>query len=415
MAWSRRAALTNLFAGMAILMLAVPAITPGHNDHGLLSVLLAVGCLVAVLLQQARTLRDQDAARRSSDDVARTDALTGLGNRRALTEVLVERSARLRAEEPQTLALFDLDGFKSYNDAFGHAAGDALLRRMGDSLRQTLDGVAQVFRMGGDEFCVLVAHTVDRPDVVIRTAAAAMVEEGEGFAISASHGAVTMPQEADTPEEALRVADHRMYASKRQGRASAGRQTSDVLLQALAERDGDLGGHNDKVADLSGPVARQLGLSADAVEETVLAARLHDVGKVAIPDAVLQKPGPLDPEELAFIRRHTLIGERILQAAPALAGVAKIVRSTHERWDGGGYPDALAGEAIPLSARIVFVCDAFDAMSTHRPYQAARTRPEILEELRAHAGTQFDPAVVQALVAVLQRRSETAVTALRAA
>jgi HD-GYP domain-containing protein (c-di-GMP phosphodiesterase class II) len=273
---------------------------------------------------------------------------------------------------------------------------------------------ADVFRMGGDEFCVLVTRPLDRPDVVMRTAAAAMSEHGEGFAITASYGVVTMPQEACTPEEALRVADHRMYACKRQGRASAGRQTSDVLLQALAERDGDLGGHNDKVAALCAPVARRVGLSSEAIEEAILAAQLHDVGKVAIPDAVLQKPGPLDPDELAFIRRHTVIGERILQAAPALTNVAKIVRSTHERWDGGGYPDGLAGGAIPLAARIVFVCDAYDAMSSHRPYQAARSHPEILAELEAHAGTQFDPSVVLALREVLDQGTAT-VRELRAA
>src|SRR6185295_17327313 len=126
------------------------------------------------------------------------------------------------------------------------------------------------------------------------------------------------------------------------------------------------------------------------------AAELHDVGKIAIPDAILQKTGPLDEGEWAFMRRHTLIGERILMAAPALRSVAKLVRSSHERWDGGGYPDGLRSEQIPLGARVVAVCDAFDAMTTNRPYRHRVNQPAAMAELRACAGTQFDPQVVQA-------------------
>jgi HD-GYP domain-containing protein (c-di-GMP phosphodiesterase class II) len=132
-----------------------------------------------------------------------------------------------------------------------------------------------------------------------------------------------------------------------------------------------------------------------------LAAELHDVGKVAIPDAILNKPGPLNEDEWAFMRRHTLIGERIVAAAPALCGVAKLVRASHERWDGGGYPDGIAGENIPLGARIVAVCDAYDAIVADRPYRGARSSAAALAELRRCAGTQFDPAVVEAFAAAL--------------
>ena len=139
-----------------------------------------------------------------------------------------------------------------------------------------------------------------------------------------------------------------------------------------------------------------MSLIAEELDEVVRAAELHDVGKMAIPDEILHKAGPLTQEEWTFVRRHTMIGERILSAAPALLPVAKIVRASHEHWDGSGYPDGIAGEEIPLGARIVAVCDAFDAMTTHRPYRDARSVEEALEELRACAGTQFDPAVVDA-------------------
>jgi two-component system cell cycle response regulator len=186
-----------------------------------------------------------------------------------------------------------------------------------------------------------------------------------------------------------------MYGAKRSSRRSAERQSTDVLLLALAERSHDLRAHTQDVAELAEGVARALGLPDDEVAAVRLAASLHDVGKVGIPDAILDKPGPLDAAEWQFMRRHTIIGERILRAAPALAPVAGLVRSTHERYDGGGYPDGLAGDDIPLGARIVSVCDSFHAMTSTRPYQPAMTPDAALAEVRRCAGTQFDPDVVR--------------------
>src|ERR1700712_266802 len=226
--------------------------------------------------------------------------------------------------------------------------------------------------MGGAEFCALLHPRLARPEVVAQHAAAALRERGEGFDIGSSYGFVVAPFEVVDPAEALRIADQRIYAQKHGGRPSAGSQSRDVLLRALAERNPDLGEHLSTVAELAVAVARQVGLSPSDVEEVRHAADLHDVGKVAIPDAILDKPGPLDDEEWVFMRRHTVIGERIVAAAPALSQVAFLVRASHERHDGGGYPDGLAGDEIPLGARIVSVCDSFDAMVADRPYRAAR-------------------------------------------
>ncbi|MDX6676873.1 MAG: hypothetical protein QOE31_925, partial [Solirubrobacteraceae bacterium] len=202
--------------------------------------------------------------------------------------------------------------------------------------------------------------------------------------------------------DALRAADQRMYVRKRGGRPSAGRQSADVLQQALAETDAELDVHLAAVADLAYASAMQLGIPQEDAEAARQTALLHDVGKVAIPDAILNKPGPLNAAEWAFMKRHTIIGERIISAAPALAVVAKLVRSTHERYDGRGYPDALAGEDIPLIARIVSVCDSYDAMLTKRAYREAHTRSWAFAELRRCAGTQFDPAVVEAVIHALE-------------
>jgi diguanylate cyclase (GGDEF)-like protein len=310
---------------------------------------------------------------------------------------------------PCLLMLFDLDGFKGYNDSFGHLAGDALLQRLGHALGGAVARDGRAYRLGGDEFCVL-ADAAERTQLEL-ACALALTERGEGFEITASFGTALLPADATGSAEALRIADQRMYAQKSSGRPTAGRQSKDVLLRALAERHPDLGEHTDGVAVLAREVGRRLELPTEELEQICQAAELHDVGKVAIPDAILAKPGPLDDEEWAFMRRHTLIGERILTAAPALAPVARLVRASHERWDGGGYPDGLAGEDIPLGARIVAVCDSFDAIVSDRAYRAGRTIPEALAELERCAGTQFDPAIVAAFTAALARHGAVTLAA----
>jgi diguanylate cyclase (GGDEF)-like protein len=327
---------------------------------------------------------------------ALTDALTGLGNRRALALDLSRAMVEAGGDRALMLVLFDLDGFKHYNDCYGHPAGDDLLVRLGSGLQARVAGHGRAYRMGGDEFCALLHPGLARPALVAADAAAALHAHGEGFDIGASHGFVVLPHETSEPAEALRLADQRMYAQKHGGRPSAGSQSRDVLLRALAERNPELGEHLSTVAELAVAVARRLALDEAAVEEVRHAADLHDVGKVAIPDAILDKPGPLDDDEWVFMHRHTLIGERIVAAAPALKSVALLVRASHERHDGRGYPDGLAGEDIPLGARIVAVCDSFDAMVADRPYRAAVPAAVALGELERCAGTQFDPAVVAA-------------------
>jgi diguanylate cyclase (GGDEF)-like protein len=392
-----RAIAAPLVAGAVGLELLVHAAL-GHLNA--LAVALAAAALAFVMVRFALTFRANVAMLRASRTEALTDALTGLGNRRALSRELAELLPEAGDDSPLVLALFDLDGFKHYNDTFGHPAGDTLLSRLGANLRAYFDARGRVFRMGGDEFCALFDPGCADVGTLLEGAALALSQQGEGFFVGCSFGAVTLPAETRDAAEALRVADHRMYAQKHAGRMSASRQSRDVLLSAVTERNPDLAGHLSVVGELAERTARHLGLTREEVDIVRQAAELHDVGKVAIPEDILAKRGPLTEDEWTFVRGHTLAGERILLSAPALSHVARLVRSSHERWDGGGYPDALAGEAIPLGARIVAVADAFDAMTSDRPYRAAISHAEALAELRRCAGSQFDPAVVDAFCAV---------------
>jgi diguanylate cyclase (GGDEF)-like protein len=332
-----------------------------------------------------------------------TDPLTGLGNRRKL---MGDLDAALAGGEDTMLAIFDLDGFKEYNDRFGHPAGDSLLIRLTSVLDAAIRGQAQAYRLGGDEFCVLSGLLAqDDLDTLVQEWKACFYEHGEGFSISASSGAARLPSETAEASEALRLCDRRMYASKHSRRATAARQTRDVLMAALAARHAELGEHLTGVATAAARVGIRLGLGERSLQELGYAAELHDVGKVAIPDSILSKPGPLDDVEWEFMRRHTVIGERILAAAPSMSSVAAIVRASHERFDGGGYPDKVAGREIPLAARVIAVCDAYDAMISDRPYRPAVTHEEALVELRRCAGCQFDPGVVDAFVTEFAERS----------
>ena len=351
-----------------------------------------------VLARAGLALRDNDALVRASRAQARTDALTGLGNRRALHE---DVAAALASTEPHTLALFDLDGFKAYNDAFGHAAGDALLRRLGAALDELVAG-GRAYRLGGDEFCVLTRQVGPRAESVVAAAGRALTDAGEGFRVSASHGSAVLPAEAPDTSTALQLVDQRMYASKHSRRdGGARRESHAVLLGVLDERDPALDGGAGRVAAWALEVGRRLGLDGEALDEVFRAAQLHDIGKTAIPDVILGKPGPLNPDEWRFMRHHTLTGERIVARAAALRPVAALVRSSHEHVDGSGYPDGLVGEEIPLGSRIILVCAAAHALTSDRPYRPAQPLLAALTELRRCSGTQFDPAIVEAFAAVV--------------
>jgi diguanylate cyclase (GGDEF)-like protein len=361
----------------------------------------------------AETLAQENARLlQASREEALTDSLTGLGNRRALSADLETSFSSVHSTAAESvLALFDLDGFKAYNDTFGHPAGDALLVRLAGRLATTLQGVGTSYRIGGDEFCILAGAGSDAGKAISSLAAAALSEEGGAFRIGCSYGRVLLPSEAASADTALRLADQQMYGQKAIGRASASRQSSDVLLKVLAERGAGVQEQTGEVGHWAELTARSLGLPDVEVIRIRLAAELRNIGKTALPDAILNKPGPLDEEECKFMRRHTLIGERILDAAPSLGHTADLVRSSHERMDGTGYPDGLNAETMPLGARVIAVCGAYDAMLSGRPYREPRSPDEALAELRRCSGTQFDARVAAAFTALIDDSNLAALNA----
>lgn len=390
---------------------AVGVLAVDHFRHfNLLTVILAVAALAAVVARLAMEFRENARLLDEAVSDAVTDPVTGLGNRRRLVTDLAQCARTATVEHPWVLVIFDLDGFKGYNDAFGHPAGDQLLARLGGKLAHVGGGPVDGYRLGGDEFCLLAP--IDGVDVerLLHEATFALSEKGVGFDVGCSFGAVHLPEEADDPVTALRLADERLYAQKHV-KSTRRDQPHDVLLQVLLEREPGLHTHTLEVGTMARDVGLALGLEGRDLDELHRAAQLHDIGKLAVPDAILHKPGRLADDEWQFIAQHTIVGERILGASPFLRRIGEIVRATHERWDGTGYPDRLAREQIPLAARVICACDALDAMMRARPYSRPMGLDEALLELERCAGTQFDPDVVDALARCIRlgplRDSET--------
>ncbi|MEO9174898.1 MAG: HD domain-containing phosphohydrolase [Gaiellales bacterium] len=385
------------------------------------SVLLALIMLLAFSIALHRSLRarrraellssDKQALLEQSQVEATTDALTGMPNRRALFDDADALLRSLSEGAELSLGIYDLDGFKLYNDSFGHPAGDALLAHLGHQLMLAVLDCGSAYRMGGDEFCVIT--TVPDSERVHAAAAIALSEHGERFAIGCSYGVASIPLEAPSLEQALQIADRRLYGNKELRRSSQSLQIKDALIQLLAEQSGDLVTHLSRVATLAVETAERLELPVDEIARIRLAAELHDVGKAAVPRVILEKTGRLDATELAYLRHHSVIGERILAAAPALANIAPLVRATHERPDGTGYPDRLRLEQIPIGSRVIAVVDAFDAMTASRPYQHTKSVDQALIELERGAGTQFDAAIVEVFLAVIADRDSESWRKLR--
>jgi two-component system, cell cycle response regulator len=393
-------------AGFAVLLASEAEDAPGTLVIAGAAAALAVLVIARQLVGQHELL----AARNELKRLASTDALTGLGNRRRLLDDLQQQLHTTVSDRPALLMLLDLNGFKNYNDTFGHPAGDALLVRLGHALTQAVgDFGGRVYRPGGDEFCVIASDASERRTLE-HVASRALSERGQGFTISTAYGSVLIPEEARDATEAMRKADNAMYAQKNSARGSPGHRSADALLSALIEHNPGMGDHLNGVAELVQAVGRRLHIGSDELDRLRDAAVWHDIGKVAIPETIIDKPVALNDDERAFIRRHTPIGERILTSAPGFRGAAPLVRSSHEAFDGSGYPDGLAGDTIPLGSRVIAVCDAFDAMISSRPYSPPKTIDEALAELRRCAGTQFDPAIVGAFEQVMIARAQVPTT-----
>jgi len=399
---SRRLFRITLLALYVVTALSLAGIGYGlsspHNATQLMQTI--VGLITAACaLTGAELLR-----RRSPLRLPESEDVTGLPGRSRLVADLNQALSTATPERPVLLVLLDLIGFKEYNDTFGYPAGDALLKRLAGKLGRVAATRGSAYRLDGDEFAALLTVESDVGQLA-DLAASALVEEGDGFAVAPYYGTALLPLEGSSASDALRVANERMYALKYSLRPSVGAlHSNEVLMEALANRGPDCGDHLHGLAEIVEAVALKLGAGIEELELIKMAAELHDVGKTALPTTILQKTFPLDTDERKFVERHSMIGERILHAAPALYRVARIIRWTHERYDGSGYPDHLSGADIPLGARIIAVCDAFDAMISKRAYRKTMSVDEATTELRKNSGSQFDPLVVEAFCTVMAER-----------
>jgi diguanylate cyclase (GGDEF)-like protein/putative nucleotidyltransferase with HDIG domain len=376
-----------------------------------------VGPLVAIALYQRSVYSALKAMR-----LALTDPLTGLGNHRHFHERLQHDLDKAQEEGfALTLCLLDVDNFKQINDRFGHPAGDRVLAQVAARLRQG----GEAFRLGGDEFALLLPRRDEHEGLSIARAVIERVAETESdFAgtLSMSAGIATYPQHGVERSELVRVADSALYLAKEQGKNTVRVYRPDVIelaeLRRLAEgpdraarlraaaslahavdaRDAYTGSHSYMVGELAARVAKRMGLDGEAIELARLAGSLHDLGKLAIPEEILRKPGPLNEAERLVLERHPQIGYRMLDSL-GVEPVATWVLHHHERWDGNGYPERKVGGEIPLGARILFVADAYDAMTTDRVYRGRLSHDRAIDELERCAGTQFDPEVVAAFKA----------------
>ena len=356
---------------------------------------------------------------------ARTDELTGAFNRRHFAEIVAEALAA----EPNGcgLLLLDADHFKQVNDAHGHVTGDAVLVELARRLEAGLGPDDALARWGGEEFAVLLRgvdsdRELDRRAQRLRAAVALLPVAAAGVSVrlTISIGAARADAQLETLDALVEAADRCLYTAKRDGRnrvslvpdpvasdAPQSEPDSVGVARALALASGVRAGppeaHAEHVAALAARTAEHMALPDGLVLNCRLGGWLHDVGKVAIPERILAKPGPLDDAEWALIRTHPVVGEGMVRGVAALRAAAAAVRHHHERYDGTGYPDGLAGESIPVEARIVAAADAYSAMTAERPYSAARTPHEAAIELRRSAGSHLDPRVVTALLAVLDR------------
>jgi diguanylate cyclase (GGDEF)-like protein/putative nucleotidyltransferase with HDIG domain len=382
-----------------------------------LLVLLA-GPLFTLTLYQRSALSTKVATRD-----ALTDSLTGLGNHRSYQARLREALARVEEEGGAvSLCLVDVDEFKTCNDRFGHPLGDQILVELAQLFLQGHEEEIAAFRFGGDEFALLVHANDEHAYRFVEDlhARLAQTDFPHHQPVTITVGIASFPGHAADADELQKVADGALYWAKRHGKnrscvyspnvvriysphelteqaeRHARLRAAERLIRIVDSKDTYTGEHSEAVARLVEAVARHLGLDDDSVEQLRLAALLHDIGKIAIPDTVLQKPGGLDSEERMLVRSHVQFGYSLLEGL-GIEPVDEWVLHHHEHWDGSGYPDGLAGEEIPFGSRVILVADAFDAMITHRTYRPALGPDEALAELRRQAGAQFDPAVVAAL------------------
>lgn len=363
----------------------------------------------------------------SALDAADRDAVTGLLNHRAFhIRVQTEMEKCEVLNVPMAVAMIDLNNFKLFNDTYGHLAGDAVLRHVADAFVAEAPEGVQMARYGGDEFGLAWPGHTDEDLEMLSEAIKEHIERnpfevaGNKVPVTLSFGIACYPIDGASRHDLLNVADRNLYEIKQAGggirrasladrenralRSQASFETVDALVSAVDNKDRYTRKHSEDVTEYALWIAEEIGMSEDAMRSVRRAGLLHDVGKIGVPDSILRKPGKLTPEEVEIIQRHPRLGELIVRAIPGLEDVIDGVRSHHERWDGGGYPDQLRGDEIPLMGRLLAVADAFSAMTTDRPYRKGMPVTEALKRIEEGTGSQFDPKMASAFLDAARER-----------
>jgi diguanylate cyclase (GGDEF)-like protein/putative nucleotidyltransferase with HDIG domain len=410
-------------AGYALALHAL-AEAPRHAVE-LWTITLVTLIVAGILIATLKSRIDEMVFRLAN--AARTDVLTSLLNRRGFEEAFeLELERARRGGRTLSVLVGDLDNFKQINDRFGHHAGDLVLRRASSILERHRRRIDTVARLGGEEFALVVPDADDHSAYMLAERLRTGLRDAfalEAVPLTISFGVASFPGHGDAYAALLGAADDALYAAKELGRdrtviysrevvgilapvAQTGERNQQIatvlaIAEALDIRDEATARHSKTVGRFAELTARQLGLPAESVERVRLAGLVHDVGKIAVSSVLLSKPAPLSEEEWTEVRKHAEIGARILANA-RLGDIGEWVLAHHERPDGDGFPFGIANPEIPLEAKILSVADAYEAMTSDRPYRRALSHDQATAELRRHAGTQFDPAVVEALLVALE-------------
>ena len=331
------------------------------------------------------------------------DQLTGLYNRTFFTEEM-HRLQKGR-DFPISILIADLNGLKFFNDSMGHHKGDELLQACAEVMENSLRGSDILARVGGDEFAVLLPNTNEQQAEIIKHRILGNVKEHNNnnpqLPLSFAVGLASAESNKESLEKVFEKADGAMYRDKLYKGEGESAKTFDSLMTALNERDYITEGYGQRLTELCRKTGEKVGLSSSQLGDLDLLARAHDLGKVGIPDKILFKEGGLDSEEWELMKQHPEKGYRIALSSPYFSEIADLILKHHERWDGNGYPLGLAGKDIPAECRILAIVDAFDAMTSDRPYRKAMSKEEAIEEIKRCAGTQFDPELAEILLSIL--------------
>lgn len=404
----------------------------GEFSEEEVAILRAIGSDIGGALRSVRLISE---ARRLAD----RDPVTGLHNHRSVYQRLhseLERHERIG--KPMAVLMMDLDNFKLFNDTYGHPAGDEVLKRVAMILRRSCRDADTVARYGGDEFMVLLSETNLRAAIRCAERIQSVLakerfrcQNSATLPIGFSYGISVYPDDAKDVQELVTIADSNLYQSKTQGGNQITARGSSVtdntlvhvkgfdlfraMVQAIDNKDGYTKRHSEEVTEYSLEIARAMNLGEEMLQTLQLSCILHDVGKIGVPDHILRKPGHLTDDEFQVMQQHPVFGALIVGAMPGMEEVVHGVRHHHERYDGAGYPDRLAGTNIPLMGRIMAVADAYSAMTTTRPYRKGLTERQALQQVLKGLGTQFDPEIGELFIKLREHATATRKPASRRA